>query len=62
MYTYNLKDQIIVASVVGITSCCTTFLCSLTTPIRYTTDWRDIAFYGTIGSILASKYIIKALK
>mgnify|MGYP001166516872 CR=1 FL=1 len=62
MNTYNLTNQLIVSSVVGLTSCCTTFLFSLIHPVHSNTNWRDIALYGALGSVLASKYIIKTLK
>jgi hypothetical protein len=59
---YNLQNQIIVSSLIGISSCCTTFLCSLIHPIKTDTNWRDVALYGALGSLIASKYIMKNLK
>ncbi len=59
---YNLQNQIVVASLIGLSSCATTFLCSLVYPIREKTDWRDVALYGALGSLIASKYIMRNLK
>lgn len=58
---YNLQNQIIVSSLIGLSSCATTFLCSLVNPIQEKTDWRDVALYGALGSLLASNYIMKYL-
>ncbi len=59
---YNAYNQIMVASMIGLSSCCTTFLCSMLTPIEHNTDWRDLAFYGSLGSLIASRYLLQSLK
>jgi len=59
---YNTYNQIMVASMIGLSSCCTTFLCSMLTPIEHNTDWRDLALYGSLGSLIASRYLLQSLK
>ncbi len=58
---YNLQTQLMVSSLIGISACCATFLGSLIHPIENKTKWFDVAFYGSLGSIIAAKYIMKKL-
>ena len=57
--SYSTYNQLMLAGVIGLSSCCSTFLCSMMEPIKGNTDWRDLAFYGALGSLIASRYLLK---